>query len=230
MNPKIVLCLALILVGNSHAAIVFPKLPEGCAQITPQELADLYKTQPFFFSRNLPAEKLKITTGAFRSYSLDYQSVLSGRMPDTVSSLSSDLDLWCYMLMSGTNMVGILTAGLDAQNHWKAQGGFGLMGQPNPIWVAYQKAEALPQVKKQDYEFRFVMMYPGFFGIWLHGKTDDIIIPFPQGYATSWKGYQPYSASEMIKLLRPVIENKLKARAVSKSTNAISGNLGYPGD
>jgi hypothetical protein len=85
MKPKIILGLTLVLLGNSHAAIVFPKLPEGCAQMTSQELADLCKTQPFFFLRNLPAEKLKITMGAFRSYGLDYQSVLSGRMPDTVS-------------------------------------------------------------------------------------------------------------------------------------------------
>jgi hypothetical protein len=132
------------------------------------------------------------------------------------------------MLMSGTNMAGVLTAGLDAQNHWKTQGGFSFAGQPNPIWVAYQKAEALPQVKKQDYEFRLIMMYPEFFGIWLHGKTDDIIIPFPKGYATSWKGYEPYSASEMLKLLKPVVEDKLKVRAASKNTNAISGTPGYP--
>lgn len=74
-------------------------------------------------------------------------------------------------------------------------------------------AKQLPQVKRQDYEFRRLDC-PAilFVAIWLHGKSDDIIIPLPPSFGR-WTAYQAYSESQMAKLLMPEIEKKLKEAA-----------------
>jgi hypothetical protein len=78
------------------------------------------------------------------------------------------------------------------------------------IKEALLKAEQLPQVKKQDYEPRLLDI-PGilFVAVWLHRKSDDIIIPLPNTFGR-WNAYQPYSESQMIKLLKPEAKKKLK--------------------
>jgi hypothetical protein len=75
--------------------------------------------------------------------------------------------------------------------------------------VGLQKAEELPQVQKQDYECRYLDLPFLFHAIWLHGKSDDIIIPLPPTW-NEWNAYQPYSESEITKLLKPEAEQKIK--------------------
>jgi len=48
-----------------------------------------------------------------------------------------------------------------------------------------------------------------FSAFWLHGKSDDIIIPLPDRWGR-WNGYQAYSESEMVKRLKPEAKKKLK--------------------
>ncbi len=80
----------------------------------------------------------------------------------------------------------------------------------NEISEALRIAEQLPQVEKQDYEPRLLDI-PSilFVAVWLHGKSDDIIIPLPPTFGR-WNAYQPYSESEIIKLLKPEAKKKLK--------------------
>jgi hypothetical protein len=196
---------------HASAAVIFPILPAGRGQMTSQELGDLYKAQPGIFPKNTPIENLKLT-GAFRSYVIEDAFLKTAQTPNLELLISSNQDYtlhgihftnqWSYMVIRGTNMVEILTATLDAKNHWKMPGAFYSLSQPDPIWIAYQKALALPQVKKRDYEFRYLMIGLELRADWLHSETDDIIIPFPCAYATTWIGYQPYSFDETVKLLR----------------------------
>jgi hypothetical protein len=86
-------------------------------------------------------------------------------------------------------------------------GGVGV--RDNGLKEALQKAEELPQVKEQDYELRSLAIDLWFRAVWLHGKTNDIIIPLPPTYG-QWNAYQPYSENEMMKLLKPDAENSLK--------------------
>lgn len=223
MNFKLLLCPALVLSSwlscqSCPAAIIFPKLPDGCPPMTSRALADLRKAQPSLFTTvlfptNLPVEKLRASK-AFRCYFWNYQSILSGKLPDSEPADTSDRrmpenisreichDYLSYMVLCGTNMLEMLTVGLDVKNHWQTFGAFYSLGQPDPTWMAYQKAKQLPQVKRQNYEFRLLMINAEIRAVWLHGKTDDIIIPYPLSYPTSWKGYQPYSVSEIGELLR----------------------------
>jgi hypothetical protein len=232
MKPKLILYLALVLSGglfthNCHAAIIFPKLPQGCPQMTSKVLADLRKVHPDLFPTNLPLEKL-IASKPFRCYFVKYQSILSGKLPESESSYADSRrlpekmakeichDYVSYMVLNGTNILEILTVGLDAENHWKTFGTFVLQGQPNPMWIAYRKAKMLPQVKDYDYEFRFLMVGLEIQTVWLHGKTDDILIPFPHEYPTPWKGYQSYSVGEMGEFLR---------KELDQTTNNVGGIL-----
>ncbi|HEY4414297.1 MAG TPA: hypothetical protein VGO57_01285 [Verrucomicrobiae bacterium] len=209
----VVTCLDGMRENCSEAAIVFPKLPEGCGQITHQDLLDLYKSQSYFFQlfQDCPIEKLT-TTPVFKSYNIGYQSILSGEMPpDAVSPLLHDnafitkfgTNFWDCMMLCGTNMVGMLEVELDSHCRWKITARISSDDpkQPDPLWVAYQKAKSLPQVEKSDYEVRFLRI-TSITGLWLHGETNDIIIPFPESYRTSWNGYQPYSFNEIYTILQ----------------------------
>jgi hypothetical protein len=75
---------------------------------------------------------------------------------------------------------------------------------------ALQIAEQLPQVKERDYEPRLLDISPILFvAVWLHGEKDDIIIPLPPTW-NRWNAYQSYSEKELIPLLKPEAEKKLK--------------------
>jgi hypothetical protein len=153
MKPKLILCLALVLCGNCHAAIVD-----------------------------------SLATNAQRQ----------------ILSTNIDLKTRCYEV-SPTNLAsGVFLS--------KAQGLGELSGDAfdSKIPEALQIAEQLPQVKKQDYEPRLLDCSPLLFvAVWLHGKSDDIIIPLPPTFGR-WNAMQPYSESQMIKLLKPEANKKLK--------------------
>jgi hypothetical protein len=81
---------------------------------------------------------------------------------------------------------------------------------PRETLEAMRRAEQLPQIKAQDFELRRLDCPSVLFvAVWLHGKSDDIIIPLPPT-GGRWNAYQPYSESEMIKLLQPEAEKKLE--------------------
>jgi len=121
-----------------------------------------------------------------------------------IVSTNIDLKTRCYEV-SLTNLAwGVFLS--------KAEGAGELSGDAfdTKIPEALQVAEHLPKVKTQDYEPRLLDSAPILFvAVWLHGKSDDIIIPLPPTFGR-WNAYQPYSESEMIKLLKPEAKKKLK--------------------
>ena len=81
----------------------------------------------------------------------------------------------------------------------------------NETLQALRIAEQLPQMKTQDYEvLRLDIMSLPFVAVWLHAKSDDIIIPLVVSFGR-WNAFQIYSESQMIKLLKPEAKKKLKA-------------------
>jgi hypothetical protein len=119
---------------------------------------------------------------------------------------------WTYLFIHGTNAVGMgeLIADEKTGKALKANG-LGSSDFSNETLEAMRIAEQLPQIKKSDYEFRRLDS-PAihFVAVWLHGKSDDIIIPLPPTFGR-WNAYQPYSESQMIKLLKPEAKKVLKA-------------------
>ena len=118
------------------------------------------------------------------------------------------LSLWRYWLMDGTNAVGEIVLNAD-KNRYLKYCWMGKDSSDNKALEAIRIAKQLPQVKKQDYELRYLYMIPYASAIWLHSDSDDIIIPLTD-YYHHWNADHPYSEGEMIKLLKPVEDERIK--------------------
>jgi hypothetical protein len=218
MKPKLIFCVTLVLSSHCHAAIVFPRQAEEYRDVACRETIAFYRGLPSL-PEYLKGSKLDIILG-HRYYYPVYRSGSFDRLLSISITSSSG---WEYMLMCGTNMVGVVGLRSDGSNHWSF-GGATFRGQPDPIWVGLERAKELPQVKDKDYEFRFLSPIGADYPIiWLHGDGDDILIPLSDGYG-KWKAYRPYSESEMINFMRPILENMLEVGGILKNTNAIPGS------
>jgi hypothetical protein len=205
VKPRLILSLALVLGGNCHAAIVYPKAPDGGRQMVYDNAAQIRQTDP----RCLGGYRLEELTIAdpYRDYGVGLKDLTSGQLLSGAKSGGS----WMYLFIHGANAVG--AAGLIAdEKTGKALNFNGLYETDfsNETLEALRMAEQLPQVKKQDYELRRLDS-PGnsFVAVWLHGKSDDIIIPLPPTFGR-WNAYQPYSESQIIELLKKAMEQRPK--------------------
>ena len=190
--------------NNCNAAIVFSKAPEGGQRIAREGVKWLLQTNhALLASSNI--EKL-IIIDPHQSYNASPQNVISNNLLSAAKP-----GRWRYLAIHGTNTIGVAELKVDKQadESFKFAALYG--GIADKILVALQKAEQLPQVKKQVYEFRFLNVASiEFFAVWLHGKSDDIIIPLPPTYDRV-NAYQPYSESQITKILKPEVEKRLKA-------------------
>jgi hypothetical protein len=198
MKPKLLLCLALVLSGNSHAAIVYPKAPDGGRQIVFECVSQMLKEYPDGPVLAEPGLKVADVSVAepFGLYYVGLTNLAAGKLLSVAESSS-----WQYLLLHGTSAVGAVT--LKQTNGKLIFAGLYETDCSNETLKALRIAGQLPQVKKQDYELRR-LDDPSilFVAIWLHGKSDDIIIPLPNTFGR-WNAYQAYSESQMIKLLQP---------------------------
>jgi hypothetical protein len=205
MKSEIILCFALVLNGHCQAAIVYPKAPEGGQQIVQEHVGQLLRALPngpVLSVRGVQIEDLTIAR-PHRWYSTGATDLASGHLLSAAKSSS-----WRYPLIYGTNAVGV--AQLIADEKTGKAEKFVAVYQTDSSTEALRIAEQLPQIKKQDYEIRFLNAPAVLFqAIWLHGKSDDIIIPLPNTFGR-WNAYQPYSESQMIKLLKPEAKKVLK--------------------
>jgi hypothetical protein len=209
MKPKLLLCLALALSGNCDAAIVYPKAPDGGRQIVIENASEILRSDPHFLS-GFRIEELTIAD-PYRDYGVGLTNLASGQLLSVAKSGGS----WMYLLLHGTNSVG--AAGLIAdEKTGKALKSNGLFQTDfsNETLEALQIAAQLPLIKKQDYELRRLDIPSVYFvAVWLHGQSDDILIPLPPTFGR-WNVYQPYSESQMIKLLKPEAKKKLKGHGI----------------
>jgi hypothetical protein len=205
MNPKSLICLALVLSGglNCPAAITYPKAPEGGKQIVEKDL-DPQLLKP-----------LGITNVADLTIDHPFAVYVGGELTPGKFLSTAQLVTWRYLLIQGTNVVGAVE--LRANEKLK----FVSLGKSlwdNSTPEAIRIAEQLPQVKRQDYELRCLGMIPYYPAIWLHGESNDIIIPLPDRWV-NWKAYQPnlyqpyYSENQILGILKPIMERERAAWA-----------------
>jgi hypothetical protein len=209
MKLKLLLCLALVLsrglLGNNcDAAIIYPKAPDGGRQIVNESLKHL----PRSISRYLGNFQIEDLTMAdpYRDYSVDPTNLASGQLLSATKS-----GAWRYPLMHGTNAVAAAELIGDGTNGQPLKfAGLEQTDFSNETLEALRKAKKLLQIKDQDYELRRLDC-PAilFVSVWLHGKSDDIIIPLPPARG-KWEAFQPYSERQMIKLLKPAAQKRLK--------------------
>jgi hypothetical protein len=202
MKPKLILCIALVLSGNCFAAIVFPKAPDGGQQVISNYVGHDVVFNDFDKLHGLKMEDLTIAN-PFLIYDVGLTNLAEGRLLSATEAC-----WWQYLLLHGTNTVG--AAALCETNGKLRIVGYYETYFSSETLEALRIAEQLPQVKKQDYELRGLESLPiHFVAMWLHGKSDDIIIPLPPTFGR-WKAYQSYSESEMIELLKSEPEKKLE--------------------
>jgi hypothetical protein len=195
MRNKLILCLALVLSGNCFASIVYPKAPDGGTQIVEKYL------DPKLLNGLKIADVESLTiTNPLAEYGGGI--LVTGKFLSTAKLL-----IWRYWVVDGTNAAAEIALSADKSRYLK----FSWMGKSNMsnALEAIRVAEHLPQINQHDYELRYLDMMPYAPAIWLHNKSDDIIIPLTD-YFNHWKALQPYSETEMIKLLKPIEDERIK--------------------
>ncbi len=201
MKTKLLLCLALVLSDYCRAAIIYPKEPDGGRQMVIQFAS-------YFVGKNLPPFKGISTTNdlTFAPPLLEYGAadLAKGQLLAGATSGRDGWQMWNYIFMHGTNAVGV--AYLEADEKTGKPLKCNSLGDSvfcEEIEKALPEAEQLPQVQKLDYEARLLDdPLVAFSAVWLHGQSNDIIIPLPPTY-NRMNAYQPYSESQIIKILAP---------------------------
>jgi hypothetical protein len=207
MKPKLLLGLALVLSVHCFAAIIHPQAPDGGRQMVYAFANNTLQQVPSFLG-GMHIEDLTIAD-PFQFYTVDSSNLIAGKLMAVVKP--GYAGGWQYLLVHGSNGVGIAYLKADAKSGKALKCvGLGQAGVSSGTLEALRIAEQLPQVKNQDYELRSLDMPWYFFhAVWLHAKSDDIFIPLPDNW-NRWKAYQPCSESEIIKILKPIAQEKEK--------------------
>jgi hypothetical protein len=186
-------CLAIGMIfwgaaSSCKAGITYPKAPEGGRDIVYANVDVLIKGQPGLL-KGLRIDELTIAE-PHRGYVVGLNDLASGH-------LLSAAKPWCwrYLLILGNTAVGDVLLNIGKDGKPPDFNSLEVPFFPNATLEALRIAEKLPQIKKQDYEVRYLDIMHVCLAIWLHGKTDDIIIPLSSPY-------KPYTEAEIIKLLQ----------------------------
>jgi hypothetical protein len=196
-------------IGTCDAAIIQPQAPAGGRQIVYENVERILRGDSGFLGGS-HVEDLTIAEPC-REYFVAVTNLASGKLLSTAKAGG-----WRYPLLQGSNVVGVAIL-IDDEKTGKAIG-FNSLAKPllpNAPQEAVQQANKLPQTKQHDYELRYLGI-PGvnFMAIWLHGKTDDIIIPLPPTFGRM-NDDQPYSERQVVKILQK------DAKAVMKQPRLI---------
>jgi hypothetical protein len=177
MNPKLLLCLALVLNDHCFAAIIYPPAPDGGRQMVYTFVSKTIQAIPDFL-HGIHIGDVAIAE-PYQSYSIGPSNLLAGKL--VAAAKPGYGGGWIYLLTHDTNCVGDVYLKADEKTG-KALKCTELdqAGNLSGILEALRIAGQLPQVKKQNYELRSLdMPWYLFHAVWLHGETNDIIIPLP---------------------------------------------------
>lgn len=204
MKAKFLLCFALVLSGVCDAAIVYPKPLDGGQPIVIENAKRVLKSDPKFLG-GFRFDELTVAD-PYRVYGVSAKDLAAGKLVSAAGPGG-----WQYPLMHGSNVVGMEEVIANEKTGGVLR--FNGLYESNfsiEMAAALQMAGQLPQVKMQDYEVRRLDCAPILFvSLWLHGKTDDIIIPLGATFGR-WNANQPYSEREILKLLKSEAKKKLK--------------------
>ena len=199
----IILAISCIVWGRCDAAITYPEAPPGGSRVAYEHAVT---DGPSLF-KSLTARDIKALTVSHPSH-VYYPGphLLTGRL-----LAGATFHAWRYLLLQGDHAVGAVEFEPDGKTgktpRWlDTEQSFFDAG----IMQGIRMASELPQVRKQDYELRFLEVPNLLYAIWLHGKADDIIIPLPPTYR-KLIAYHPYSERQIMKVLKPVLEMNMKS-------------------
>jgi hypothetical protein len=211
MKAELILGIALVLSGHGNAAIVYPKAPAGGREFVSAKVGRMLRENPngtLDSLRGLIIEDITIAE-PHREYAVGAADLAAGRLLSSARPGS-----WRYFLMHGARAVGVADvseADLKIGEMLRFDG-LSESAFSNETLEALRTAKELPQIEKQDYELRFLVM-PGinFAAAWFHGKSDDIIVPLSPTFGRKLTAEHPYSERQIIKVLRPEAKEVMKS-------------------
>ncbi len=194
--------------------IIHQKAPEEGRQIAYEKVGGNIQKFPTAFS-GVKLGELSITN-PYPMYAIGTQDIAQGKLLSAAKPSG-----WLYLFLHGTSAVCGVPLRIDPKDgKLSKRGGVYTGGLVQGVWDGLRKAEELPQVKNQDYEFRYVTCgFISFYAVWLHGKSDDIFIPLPPTFGKI-ESYQPYSEKEIIQFLKLDAENALQHGVVNKRVSS----------
>ena len=189
---------------DCSAGITRPEEPQGGRQIAYDHLVHMFQSDPRFFGDFLPGDLSLVEP--LQEYTVTKEKFALGNLLP-----GATFSNWSYVIMHGDKVLGhvdVKANGETGKMQW--DGTSHTPTYDGSLVNAMHIAEQLPQVKERDYEARILGVPFGFlYVLWLHGKTDDILIPLlpvPHGV----KAGQPYTESEIIKFLNEAAEARSK--------------------
>ena len=189
--------------GDCHAAVIYPKAPDGGRQVAIENVRQLLRAHPGTLG-GLEVADLTIAE-PYREYFVGLTNLAAGHLLSAARPGS-----WQYLLLHGTSAAGVAVSNADEKTGKLGFNGLYETAFADRMLEALRGAETLPQIRKQDYELRYLgIPAVNFVAVWLHGKSDDVIIPLPPTFGRL-NAYQPYSESEIVKALKRDADQVMK--------------------
>ena len=83
-------------------------------------------------------------------------------------------------------------------------------GSQTQYRLAWRKLKNSRRSKARIPNFVFLTMEgKDYHIIWLHGNSDDVLIPLSDGYR-KWEAYKPHSEIEIFRIMKSELEGRLK--------------------
>ena len=180
--------------GSCEAAIVFPKAPAGGRQMAIAHARDKH-------FRLIPESSVTLAA-PYMGYFSGGDELIAG---DFLSAARPGR--WRYVFSRDNKPIATVVLEVADKKTGQALD-YNSVEFPfaNEV-LALQKARELPQVQRSDYEVRFLQsVSPPFVGLWLHGESDDLIMPLPPTVGRRFEAYRAYPASQITAVLKPEAE------------------------
>jgi hypothetical protein len=176
--------------ANCDAAVIFRDGPESGRQFAFKMLSDLWQADTNAF-KGAQLRDLRITN-SMPMYSVGQNDIFSGKLLSAAQLVG-----WDYLVMRGSKLIAVIPLNVDPTNREIIESG-GIAMDDNQTIKALNSARGL--ARRQDYELRYLVEESSFRMVWLHGKTNDLIIPMEPTYGRMTP-YRPYSEAQMIGFL-----------------------------
>jgi hypothetical protein len=189
-------------------AIKNPKAPEQGRAIVSENVSQILQANARgtgTMLKDLRTEDLA-AADPHQSYFVSLEDLADGKLLSAAKPVT-----WRYLLIEGNNAVAEAELNADEKAGTSLQ--FLAVHQSpfaNETLVALRQAEQMEKVKKGDYELRYLKIPAVYFAaVWLHGASDDILIPLAPAPA-GIKENQPQSENQIIKQLKPLVQKTKK--------------------
>jgi len=183
--------------ANCYAAIIFPQAPEDGRQFAYKLVSDLLQSDTNVF-RGPQLRDLTISK-ALPTYSIDGKGKLLPSGPPPA---------WAYLFMHDTNLVASVFLNVNRTNGEIIKMGGVTMDNDHQTIRALNCAQEFSRTNGQDYEPRYLGADLSYQMLWLHGKTNDVIIPMEPTYG-EMTPYRPYSEAQMMEFLKSYLERRV---------------------